>query len=206
MWSQGEDVISNLSEMCAQSRKMDQGLTLVLSFFSIWFYKIVIGTGVAGIFLDCFRVRAFLSLSHLFSYLMHSEWLEAKRCLSSEATFGFFFFNYVDLSWHLSFICLQILKILFVSDELFFKKRYCFSCGLFFFPPSLYWICYNIASALCFFFFGLEACGILALWPGIKPTFHILEGDLLNTRLPGKSPDELFYAVFLCLSFLIIYK
>ena len=134
MWSQGEDVISNLSEMCAQSRKMDQGLTLVLSFFSIWFYKIVVGTGVAGIFLDCFRVRAFLSLSHLFSYLMHSEWLEAKRCLSSEATFGFFFFNYVDLSWHLSFICLQILKILFVSDELFFKKRYCFSCGLFFFP------------------------------------------------------------------------
>ena len=47
MWSQGEDVISNLSEMCAQSRKMDQGLTLILS-FSIWFYKILVGTRVAN--------------------------------------------------------------------------------------------------------------------------------------------------------------
>ena len=61
MWSQA-DVISNLTKMCAQSRKMDQGLTLVLS-FSIWFYKILVGTRVAGIFLECFRIRAFLSVS-----------------------------------------------------------------------------------------------------------------------------------------------
>ena len=27
MWSQGEDVISNLSEMCAQSRKIDSPRT-----------------------------------------------------------------------------------------------------------------------------------------------------------------------------------
>ena len=32
--------------------------------------------------------------------------------------------------------------------------------------------CYSTASVLCFgifFFFGLEACGVLAPWPGIEP-------------------------------------
>ena len=49
----------------------------------------------------------------------------------------------------------------------------------FFFPPHmdhfkrLYWICYNIASVLFwsfFFFFGWEACEILAPQPGTEPT------------------------------------
>ena len=48
-----------------------------------------------------------------------------------------------------------------------------------------------------FWFFGLEACGILALWPGIKPTPHVLEGEVLTTGPPGKSPDELFYSCVL---------
>ena len=34
---------------------------------------------------------------------------------------------------------------------------------------NLYWICYNLASVLCFVFFGPEAHGILAHWPGIEP-------------------------------------
>ena len=35
---------------------------------------------------------------------------------------------------------------------------------------SLYWICYNIASILCFGFFGCKACGILVVpWPGFEP-------------------------------------
>lgn len=34
---------------------------------------------------------------------------------------------------------------------------------------SLYWICYNIASVLCFVFFHGEACRILAPWLGIEP-------------------------------------
>ena len=38
---------------------------------------------------------------------------------------------------------------------------YIFWCGPFF--KSLYWICYNIAFALCFGFLGQEACGTLAL-------------------------------------------
>ena len=37
-------------------------------------------------------------------------------------------------------------------------------------------------------FFGHEACGILAPQPGIKPTAPALEGDVLTTGLPGKSP------------------
>ena len=43
----------------------------------------------------------------------------------------------------------------------------------------------------CFCFilwvFGHEVCGILALWPGIKPTLLALEGEVLTTGLSGKS-------------------
>ena len=52
---------------------------------------------------------------------------------------------------------------------------------------SLYWIYYNIASVLCFEFFGLEACGILAPWLGIEPTPLALGGKVLTSGLSGKS-------------------
>ena len=35
--------------------------------------------------------------------------------------------------------------------------------------------------------FGHEACGILTSQPGIKPAPPALEGEVLTTRLPGKS-------------------
>jgi len=38
-----------------------------------------------------------------------------------------------------------------------------------------------------FWFFGHEACGILAPLPGIKPTTPALDGEVLPTGLPGKS-------------------
>ena len=38
-----------------------------------------------------------------------------------------------------------------------------------------------------FWFFGQEACGILALRPGMVPTFSALEGEVLTTGQPGKS-------------------
>ena len=42
------------------------------------------------------------------------------------------------------------------------------------------------------FFFGPEACGILAPQPGTKPILLALEGKVLITRLPGKSLMDLF--------------
>ena len=36
-------------------------------------------------------------------------------------------------------------------------------------------------------YFGLEACGILAPQPGIKPAPCTLEGRVLTTQQPGKS-------------------
>ena len=39
-----------------------------------------------------------------------------------------------------------------------------------------------------FWFFGLEACGILTRWPGIQPALLALEGEVLSSGLPGKSP------------------
>ena len=45
---------------------------------------------------------------------------------------------------------------------------------------KIYWICYSIASILCFGFFCSRSYEILAPSPGIKPTLSALEG-------PGKS-------------------
>ena len=39
-----------------------------------------------------------------------------------------------------------------------------------------------------FWFFGQEACGILASRPGIEPAPPALEGEVLTTGPPGKSP------------------
>ena len=52
---------------------------------------------------------------------------------------------------------------------------------------TFYWICCNIASVLCFWIFGHEACGILVSWPGIEPTPPASEGEVLTTGPPGKS-------------------
>ena len=39
-----------------------------------------------------------------------------------------------------------------------------------------------------FWLFGLKACEILAPGPGIEPAPPALEGEVLTTGLPGKSP------------------
>ena len=41
-----------------------------------------------------------------------------------------------------------------------------------------------------FWFFGCEACGILVLWPGIKPAPPALEGEVLTAGPPGKSQNS----------------
>ena len=47
-----------------------------------------------------------------------------------------------------------------------------------------------------FLFFGCEAYGVLAPWLGIE---HILEGKVLTTGLPEKSP---LYSIYVMLFFL----
>ena len=42
-----------------------------------------------------------------------------------------------------------------------------------------------------FWFFGREACGVSAPRPGIEPTPPVLEGEVLTTGPPGKSPQTL---------------
>ena len=44
-----------------------------------------------------------------------------------------------------------------------------------------------------FWFFGLEACGILAPQPGIERTASALEGKVLTTGSPGKSQENLHF-------------
>ena len=46
-----------------------------------------------------------------------------------------------------------------------------------------------------FWFFGHEACGILAPQPGIKPAPRALEGEVFTTGPPGKSLREHPYGI-----------
>ena len=46
-----------------------------------------------------------------------------------------------------------------------------------------------------FWFFGCEACGILAPWPGIEPVPPALEGEVLTTGPLRKSPKSLLYTI-----------
>ena len=55
----------------------------------------------------------------------------------------------------------------------------------FFLKPLLILLQYCFCFTFCFF--GHEACGILALRPGIQPTPPALEGDILTSGPPGKS-------------------
>ena len=43
-----------------------------------------------------------------------------------------------------------------------------------------------------FWFFGLEACGILAAQPGIEPTLPALKGEVLTTGPPREVPQMPF--------------
>ena len=79
------------------------------------------------------------------------------------------------------FVCLFVFKIFFWCGP-FLKSllnllQYCF--------------------CFMFWFFGCEACGILAPQPGIKLTPPALEGEVLTTGPPGKSLFLLFKC-FLC--------
>ena len=61
-----------------------------------------------------------------------------------------------------------------------------FWCGPFFI--SFYWICLHFM----FWFFGYEACGILAPPPEIEPILPELEGRVLTIGPPGKSHRAFF--------------
>ena len=50
-----------------------------------------------------------------------------------------------------------------------------------------------VITLFLFWLFGQEACRILAPRPGIEPTLPTLEGEVLTTGPPGKSPDFYFF-------------
>ena len=57
-----------------------------------------------------------------------------------------------------------------------------------------------------YFFFGWEACGILALQPGIEPAPPALEGEVLTTGPPGKSLYNFFKNLFQGYCYTYIWK
>ena len=80
-----------------------------------------------------------------------------------------------------------ISHISFIKMFSFFKIF--FWCGSFL---SLYWICYNTASVLCFGFLVIRHVGILAPPPGIEPTAAALECEVVTTGPPRKSHKIVF--------------
>ena len=58
-------------------------------------------------------------------------------------------------------------------------------------------------SCFMVWFFGCKACGILDPWPGIDPTSSSLEGEILTTEPPEKSPTSCF-SLNICLLFHLI--
>ena len=70
----------------------------------------------------------------------------------------------------------QMLKL---ADKDFLKIFLFLLFKIFLFFKS-YWLCYNIASVLCFGFLGPEAYGIFAPWPGIEFVPHALRSGVLN--------------------------
>ena len=83
---------------------------------------------------------------------------------------------------------LTVLWLQFYSRSFFFFFKI-FLCG-----PFLKSLLSLLQYCFCFmfWFFSHEACGILAPWPGIEPVPPALEGEVLNTGLPSKSPRSLF--------------
>ena len=79
--------------------------------------------------------------------------------------------------------------IMIIINSHFFKKTF-FDVDQFFL--SLYWICYTIASVLCFAFLAARHVGIFALGPEIEPTPPALEGEVLTPGPPGKSLAPIF--------------
>ena len=55
------------------------------------------------------------------------------------------------------------------------------------------WYCFSFRCQC----FGHEACGILSRWPGIKQTPPALEGEVLTTGPPSKSPGVAFESLTL---------
>ena len=59
-----------------------------------------------------------------------------------------------------------------------------------------------------FWFSGREACGILAPQPGIEPAPPALEGEVLTTGSPGKSPilfKSLYFGFSLLQQFIYLF-
>ena len=75
----------------------------------------------------------------------------------------------------------------------------------------LVWLFFKSWILLLLFYvsvFGHKACGILAPWPGTKPMPLALEGEVLTTRLPGKSHTSCswWYIFVLLLLLLLLYS
>ena len=93
-----------------------------------------------------------------------------------------------------------LIWISLITSEENIKKKF-FWCR-----PFLKSLLNLLQYCLCFMFlfFGHDACGILAPWPGLKPAPPTLEGKVLTTGPPGKSQE--YYFIYLLWSFAFFWE
>ena len=131
--------------------------------------------------------------TYLFPEIFYRKWLNYELIL---------IINYVSLitfclpsfnlnTFHELFHVILII-ILWHGYYSFFFFNFFFSCG-----PLLKSLFNLLQYCFCFmfWFFGREACGILAPRPGIEPAPPALEGEVLTTGLPGKSLDTILIPI-----------
>ena len=89
-------------------------------------------------------------------------------------------------------------KILFSRTEFWPSVSFCWlRTSRFSFQVFIAFVTILLLYCFMLWFFGLEASGISAPRPGIEPAPPALKGKILTTGLPGKSPDFIFYTLFL---------
>ena len=93
-------------------------------------------------------------------------------------------------------------KILFSRTEFWARVSFCWlRTSRFSFQVFIAFVTILLLYCFMLWFLGCEASGISAPRPGIEPETEpappALKGKILTTGLPGKSPDFIFYTLFL---------
>ena len=124
--------------------------------------------------------------SRFFFYFLLKKWYPP-----IPTTFPFFIL-FTHCLWLTNIISFQFILSIFLIN------KYIYVYFLFFYLNKKYFLMWTIflksllnllqyCFCIMFWFFGHEACGILAPQPGIEPTLPALEVEVLTTGPPGKS-------------------
>ena len=130
----------------------------------------------------------FLFSVYFISFFLYSQFLPFAKNVVFVQHFNSLIFSFIYFWVIFILVALGIAINILTSNNLV-QVNFFFSCGIFF--KSLLNLLQYCFCFMCWFF-GHEACGILAPWPGNELAPPALEGEVLTTGWPGKSQYRLF--------------